>query len=216
MRGVVALDVEGRVGLGIAQPLRVLEAGVERQPLRLHAGQDVVAGAVEDAEHARHRIAGHRLAHGLDDRDAAGDRRLVVEEHALLLGDLGKRDAMPGEQRLVGGDDMAAGLERGLDRRARRALLAADQLDEHVDVAALGKLDRIVEPFGRAEIDAAVAAARARRNAGHDELAAALAGQLGGLLRQRAHDRSADRAEAGNPDAQCFRHDPNAPRLFDE
>ena len=52
VRGVVALDVEGRVGFGIAQPLRVLQAGVEGQALGLHAGQDVVAGAVEDAEDA--------------------------------------------------------------------------------------------------------------------------------------------------------------------
>ena len=94
MRRVVALDVEGRIGLGIAQPLRILQAGVEGQALGFHAGQDVVAGAVEDAEDAGDRIAGHRLAHRLDDRDAAGDRRLVVEQHALLLGDLGKRDAV--------------------------------------------------------------------------------------------------------------------------
>ena len=137
MRGVVALDVEGRIGFGIAQPLRVLQAGVERQPLGLHAGQDVVAGAVEDAEDARHRIAGHRLAHRLDDRNAAGHRRLVVEQHALLLGDLGQRHAMLGQQRLVGGDDVAAGFERRLDRSARRPSVAADQFDEDVDVGAL-------------------------------------------------------------------------------
>ena len=52
MRGVVAVDVEGRIGLGIAEPLRLGEAGVEGQALLLHAGQDVVAGAVEDAEDA--------------------------------------------------------------------------------------------------------------------------------------------------------------------
>ena len=97
MRGVVALDVEGRIGLGIAQPLRVLQAGVEGQALRFHPGQDVVAGAVEDAEDARNRIAGHRLAHRLDDGNAARDRRLVVEQHALLLGDLGERDAVLGQ-----------------------------------------------------------------------------------------------------------------------
>ena len=87
----------------------------------------------------RDRIAGQRLAHRLDDRDAAGHRRLVIEQHAVLLGDLGERDAVLGQQRLVGGDDMLAGFERGLDRRARRAFLAADQLDEHVDVGDLAQ-----------------------------------------------------------------------------
>ena len=105
LRGVVALDVEGRIGLGVAEPLRVLQAVGERQPLLLHARQDVVAGAVEDAVDARDRIAGQRLAQRLDDRDAAGDRRLEVERDALLLGELGERDAVLGEQRLVGGDD---------------------------------------------------------------------------------------------------------------
>ena len=142
MRGVVALDVEGRIGLGIAETLRVLEAGLEGDALGLHAGQDVVAGAVEDAEDARHRVAGHRLAHRLDDRNAAGDRRLVVEQHALLLGDLGQRHAMPRQQRLVGGDDMAAGFERGLDAVARRPLVAADQFDEDVDVGRISPARR--------------------------------------------------------------------------
>ena len=59
----MAFDVEGRIGLGIAEPLRVLQAFVEGQALRLHPGQDVVAGAVEDAEDAGDGIAGHRLAH---------------------------------------------------------------------------------------------------------------------------------------------------------
>ena len=32
MRGVEAADVEGRIGLGVAEPLRVGQADVERQP----------------------------------------------------------------------------------------------------------------------------------------------------------------------------------------
>lgn len=49
LRGIVAVDVEGRVGLGIAEALRILEALGKRQALLLHPGQDVIAGAVEDA-----------------------------------------------------------------------------------------------------------------------------------------------------------------------
>ena len=93
----------------------------------------------------------------LDDRNAAGDRRLVVEQHALLLGDLGKRHAMLGKQRLVGGHDMAAGVERGTHAGTRRALVAAHQFDEDVDIGLLGHFDRIVEPLRAAEVDAAIA-----------------------------------------------------------
>ena len=55
---------------------------------------------------------------------------------------------MLGEQRLVGGDDVAAGLERRLDRRSRAApSVAADQFDEDVDIGDLRQLDRVVEPL---------------------------------------------------------------------
>src|SRR4051812_25613389 len=49
LRGVVTVDVEGRVGLGVTETLRVLQAFGERQALLLHPGEDVVAGAVENS-----------------------------------------------------------------------------------------------------------------------------------------------------------------------
>ena len=56
-------------------------------PSSLHARQDVIAGAVEDAVDARERVADEPFAQRLDDRDAAGDRRLEIERHALALGE---------------------------------------------------------------------------------------------------------------------------------
>src|ERR1700731_1090951 len=49
LRGVMAIDVEGRVGFRISQPLCILQAFGERPALLLHPGQDVVTSAVEDA-----------------------------------------------------------------------------------------------------------------------------------------------------------------------
>ena len=51
----------------------------------------------------------------------------------LLLGQPRQRRAVVGEQRLVGGDHMLAGLHRGLDRGLGRIALAAHQFDEDVD-----------------------------------------------------------------------------------
>ena len=90
VRGVEAADVEGRIGLGVAQPLRLLQAEVERQPLGLHLRQDVVAGAVEDAADARDAVARKRLAQGLDDGNAAADRGLEGERRAVALGEFGQ------------------------------------------------------------------------------------------------------------------------------
>ena len=142
MRGVVALDVEGRVGLGVAQLLRVLEALGKRDALVAHAGEDVVAGAVHDAVDARDAGRAEPLAQRLDHRDAAGHRRLEAELGARFLGQPGERHAVPGKQRLVGGDHRAADLERGLHRGERRAVLAADQLDEEVDAVRFGQRHR--------------------------------------------------------------------------
>ena len=61
VRGVEAADVEGRIGLGVALGLRLRQHVGERAVLALHLGQDVVAGAVEDAVDAAHLVGGERL-----------------------------------------------------------------------------------------------------------------------------------------------------------
>ena len=94
VRGVVPLDIEARIGLGIAEALGGGEAFGEGEMFLLHAGQDVVAGAVEDAVDAVDRVAGKRLAQRLDDRDAAGGGRLEIEADARRL-------RLPGERHAV-------------------------------------------------------------------------------------------------------------------
>ena len=63
-----------------------------------------------------------------------------------------------GEQRLVGGDDVLAGVERRLDRGRRRAVGAADQFDEDVVAGIARQRHRIVEPCRAGDVDAAILA----------------------------------------------------------
>jgi hypothetical protein len=83
VRGIDALDVEGGIGLGIALGLRLAQhigkvgAGV------LHGGEDVIAGAVEDAVDPLDPVGRRAFAQALDDRDAARHRRLETQRHAL-------------------------------------------------------------------------------------------------------------------------------------
>ena len=44
----MTFDIEARIGLGVAEALRVLEAIGKRQFLLLHPREDVIAGAVEN------------------------------------------------------------------------------------------------------------------------------------------------------------------------
>ena len=177
--GVVALDVEGRIGFRIAEALGVLETGVEAQPLGLHARQDIVAGAVQNAEYARHLVAGHRFTHRLDDRDAAGHRRLVVEQHALGLRRRCKRHPMARQKRFVGGNDVVAGLQRRGDAVECGAVRPADQFDEDVDIGRAGQRDGVVVPARRAKRQSALAQPVTGADAGQNQLPAALAAQLG-------------------------------------
>ncbi len=74
--GVDAVDVEAGIGLGIARRLRLGQHDVEVAAGLAHGGEDIVAGAVEDAVEPRHPVADQALAQCLDDRDAARHRRL--------------------------------------------------------------------------------------------------------------------------------------------
>ncbi len=149
---VVALDVAGRVGLGVSLGLGVLEHVVEIEALGGHLVEDVVRGAVDDAEHARHLVAHQRFAQRTQERDGAADRGLEVDVDALGLGggvDLG---AVLGQQRLVGGDHGGAGLDGRKHELARHAG-AADQFDDDIGVGrhahGVGGDDGLVDPRER-------------------------------------------------------------------
>ncbi len=133
VRGIDAVDVEARISLGITELLRLGQHLGEFAPALAHRRQDVVRCAVEDAVNPRHAVAGKALAQCLDDRDPAGDGGLEGERDAGLLGAPGKAQSVLGDQRLIGGDDVLAASQRGLDDIERDSIGAANQLDDRID-----------------------------------------------------------------------------------
>ena len=206
MRRVEAADVEGRIGLRIAEPLRLLETGLEREALGLHARKNVVAGAVEDAGDTLDRVAGEALAQRLDHRNAAADGGLVIERRLTGLGERRELEPVLGEHRLVGGDDRQTAIERRLDRVEGRSPRAANQLDEDVDLARSGHLGRIDEEDRAAEVDGPVFAARAiGRN---DASTPCPCDEVVMLPAQELNEARAHHANAGDAQAQrLFHHD---------
>ena len=77
VRGVEPLDVVRRVGLGVAQVLRLLERSAKSAPSRPMRGQDVVGRAVDDRAQAVDLVSGEIALERRDDRDAAADAGLV-------------------------------------------------------------------------------------------------------------------------------------------
>ena len=204
--GVDAVDVEARVGLGVAQRLCLLEHALEIAPALAHGRQDIVAGAVQDAIDAPDPVAGQALAQGLDDRDAARDRGLEADRHPLRLGQAGELGAVPGEQRLVGGHHRLAGPERRPAERQRRAALAADQLDHQIDLRVGGQRQRVVVPAVAPGRDPALAPPVARRDRHHPQLAAGAQRHQGAVLLEQAQHRAADGAEPGDAQTQRLGH----------
>ena len=114
---------------------------------------------------------------------------------------------MLGEQRLVGRDDvLLAALERRLDRRLGRAVLAADQLDEDGDRGIGREFHRIVEPADAGDAHAARLVALARRHARDLDRPPHRLGEPGGVRLDEVEQAGADRAEAGDAEGEWRVH----------
>ena len=203
---VHAVDIEGRVGLGIAKLLRLGQHVGEIAAGLAHGGQDIVAGAVQDAVQAGDPVAGQPLAQRPDNRDAAGHRGLISQRYASGLGLCRQIGAVMGQQRFVSGDYVAAGLEGGFAHRLGRAVAAADQFHHHVGVGRARHSDGIVEPLEAGYIHAPVEVAVARRDRGDLQRPARPQGQQLGLFAEQFQRARADRSQAGYGDFQWFRH----------
>ena len=82
--GVPAVHVERGVGLGVAERLGLGERGLEGEAGVGHAAEDVVRGAVDDAEKRQDAVADERILHRADDRDAARDGGLEMDRRVGL------------------------------------------------------------------------------------------------------------------------------------
>ena len=106
--GVDAIDIEARVGFGVAERLGLGEHVLEPPPARRHFAENEVAGAIDDSGEPFDAVGGEPLAQGFDDGDAAGDAAFVGEHRATAGGGREQLVAALGDQRLVGGYHMLA------------------------------------------------------------------------------------------------------------
>src|ERR1700722_2102286 len=206
LRGVVAFDVEGRIGFRIAEPLCVAQAIVERKPILLHAGEDVIAGAVEDAVDAGEGIAAESLAQSLDDRNAGADRSLEIERDLTALGERRELLAVSRQQRLVGGHHRLAGSKRAFHRPLGGIARSTHQLDKHVDRGILRQRHGIGDPAEFLQVDSALLTARPGVDRNDLDRPAAARRELVAAMLQKLNDSGADGAQSGKTDFQRRGH----------
>ena len=136
---VMAVNVQVRRRLGVTVLLRVGEHAGKVRALGLHARQNVIAGAVDDAVNRGKLVRDKTLAQRFDDGNAAADAGLVIKIRAAFRRGRKQFRAVRGEQGLVGGDHGFALRERGENHRPGDAA-AADEFDDDLDL-------RIVDDF---------------------------------------------------------------------
>ena len=149
------------------------------------------------------------LAHHLDHGNAAGHRALEIQRDLVLLGERGEAGPVMGEQRLVGGDDMLAGRERGLDRLLCHTALAANQLDEHVDRGILRQSDGVLHETQSGQIGVAFLLPASGRVRDDLDRAPGACGKLRLARRQQPQETAADGADPRQPKLQCITHGRN-------
>ena len=85
MHRIMAIDIERRLGFGITEALCFLSTPSIRA-LQFHAGQNVIAGAVDDAVEVRDAVAHKAFAQRFDDGNAARHAGFIVKIGSGLLG----------------------------------------------------------------------------------------------------------------------------------
>ena len=198
VRGVHALDVEGRIRLGIAAFLRLLQHRRERKPLVAHLREDEVRGAVDDSRDPLDAVRGEAFAQRLDDGNAARDRAFERDHHALPLRGGEDLVAVGGEQRLVRSDHVLAAVDRGEDQIFRDRD-PADQLDHDVDLGIAHHFERV---RGDARLTTGQLLRLRRLLVGDDadaDVAAGAARDLLPVTREHRPGASAHRADAEQP-----------------
>ncbi len=108
MRRIETFDIERRVGLCKTFGLSLCKSFGEGDPRFGDPGQDVVAGAVQNADHAVDPVADKRLPDRFDDGHASAHTRLVAEFNLSVGERPGNGITVAGDERLVGGHHMLA------------------------------------------------------------------------------------------------------------
>jgi hypothetical protein len=145
VRGVCAVDIETWIGLGVAQLLRLAQRIGKGCPGVAHTRQDEIARAVDDPGDPLDAIGRQAFAQRLDDRNAAAHRRLEGHHHAHLARRIEDLVAVHRQQGLVGRDDVLV-MGDGIEHQRARRLVAADQLDDDIDLRVA---HHVLQPVGQ-------------------------------------------------------------------
>ncbi len=112
---------------------------------------------------------------------------------------------MAGEQSLVAGHDVLAGIQRGFDNRPRDTLLAADEFDHDVGVG-LGQINSVGRPGEPGHVAGANLVPVACRHGDNFDFASRALRKFAAVQVECLDNVTADRAQTGDRYAQRWGH----------
>ena len=201
VRRIGAVDVGRGIRLRQPEPLRLGQHVVEAASLARHGREDVIAGAVDDAVHGRRPVARQRLLQRAQDRDPAAHAGLESQPHTGALRGGDDLLAVHRQQRLVRRHHVLA-VPHGFQHEASRRLVAAHQLDHHLDVRIRDQLEGVARQPDTRGRDAAIGVKVDVGDGGERDRASGAARDLGAVCAEELHHAGADRPEADQPDAK--------------
>ncbi len=149
---VVAFDIVGRIGFGIAFCLGFAQGFGERLFLLLHHRQNVVRRAVDDACDFGDSIRLQAALHRRNQRDAAADRRFKKYRDIVFVGRFKNLRAVFGDHFFVGGDNVFAVGDRAFDDFVNLPDAARD-FDDDFDAGIVGQRKSVVGDVKPGEIN---------------------------------------------------------------
>ncbi len=201
--GIDAVDVEGRIGLGIAAPLSLGQCLRIGLALFAHAGEDEIAGAVENALHRQDLVGGQALGQSGDDRDAAADRRLEGHSAVVTATHIEHFRAMLCQQGFVGGDDMFAVGQRVQDGLFR-VVGAADDFHDDLNAWVFEDVTQVGGQDAGGQGNSAWLGGILHDDAAQLQAFAGACGQAFRVFQEQLGNAAADIAATNQTDTKCF------------
>ncbi len=200
MGSIGALDIEGGIRFRVPQVLSFLQDLIE-VATGPHLGEDVVAGAVDDAREPVDTVGRQSFADRLDDRDATGNTGFIGHNDVLLARGLKDLVAVNRDQGLVGRHNMLALFDGGQDQPAG-FVVTADKLHHNVDGRVV---DHIVDVRGERRVTQPQVRARTpTRNTCHAQIAARATSNDTGVALQDFPGTATDSPETADSDVHVL------------
>jgi hypothetical protein len=203
VRGIDAFHVEGRIGFGVTQALRLGQHVGEIRAAVAHLGENKIAGAIDDAGQPLDAVTGQAFTDGFDDRNAAGHGGFERHHHTLFLRGRENLVAVRGDHRLVRGHYMFAVLD-SLEHQRARWLVTTHEFDHHLNLGIINHFLRVSGEANTIGRTVAFTFQVAGRGMHHADSAPGAALDFVSIARQHVHRAAADRSQPENANFDGF------------